>query len=180
MTRRRTVDDWRAVVFKTKHIKDSTRVTLLLLSERMNANRIVSVPLVQMARALGKSERSLLRHISDAHEKGLLSTVERGYIGHTAVYQGVFPDAESMTTVVTHSEPKSMTKIDTLSSAQVVTLSERKSMTTVVTPYVERTSAVSGYDRDGRSNEERVPTTAASRLPCPVCEHDGCSHCEGE
>ena len=178
MSRRRTIDDWRAVVFKSRNIKDSTRVTLLLLADRMNAGRVVSVPLVQVAAALGKSERTVLRHISDAHDKGLLDTVSKGYIGHTAVYQGVFPDVESMTTVVTHPRPKRVTGIDTLSSAQVVTLSERESMTTVVTPYVERTRFARGADRDGRSNEEQVPTTAASRLACPVCEHDGCSQCE--
>ncbi len=67
---------------------------LLFLADRMTQDRRVSVPRSTLATALRVSERRITERIKEAHEHGFLSTVRRGQKGITAVYQGLFPDAQ--------------------------------------------------------------------------------------
>jgi hypothetical protein len=91
MARRRTLDQWRAVVFAAT-MPDSVRVYLLKLAEHMDARRYVSVPRAQLAAELGRHEQRIAERSRQAIELGYLDTISPGYKGHTAVYQGLFPD----------------------------------------------------------------------------------------
>lgn len=91
MARRRTVDQWRAVVFAAT-IPDSVRVYLLKLADHMDARRFVSVPRSQLAAELGRHEQRIAERTKAAIEAGFLDTISPGFKGHTAIYQGMFPD----------------------------------------------------------------------------------------
>lgn len=93
MKSRRTVDQWRTAVYRSAAISDAVRVYLLKLSEHMRTDRTVSVPRSQLARELNRHEQRIAERTRAAIEAGLLDTVSPGYKGHTAVYQGLFPDA---------------------------------------------------------------------------------------
>lgn len=97
MKPRRTPNDWRKAVLRDPGITDSTRVLLLVLAEHMRSNLHVSVPRRDLARWLNRSEKRIQERIKQAHEAGLLDTVSPGHRGHTAVYHGLFPDADSGT-----------------------------------------------------------------------------------
>lgn len=117
MTRRkRTADDWRKVVYGTRKsvISWSCKVYLLYLSDWMGAERKVSRPRHLVAADLSVSERAVTRMTAEAHDAGFLSTVVRGRKGVTAVYQGVFPDRVSGTTVVPLKQPGSSVQRDKL------------------------------------------------------------------
>jgi hypothetical protein len=89
---RRTREDWRRVVYRSKAITDSTRTLLLYLADHMRADRTVSVPRSQIAEALGRNERRVAERFQAAVEAGFLSSVAPGQPGRTAIYQGIFPD----------------------------------------------------------------------------------------
>jgi hypothetical protein len=97
-------------VFRHRGIKDSTRVLLLWLADRMDANRKVRVPREEVAEALGLSSRRVAERVRDAREAGLLTVVTRGQKGRTAVYQGTY----SMTPVGHPDEAFSMSPTSTL------------------------------------------------------------------
>lgn len=92
MSRRRTVEDWRRTVFRSAAISDAVKVYLLKLADHMKADRTVSVPRSQLARELNRHEQRIAERTRAAIDAGLLDTVSPGYKGHTAVYQGLFPD----------------------------------------------------------------------------------------
>lgn len=94
--RRRTADDWRKVVYRTRKdiISWPCKVYLLYLSDWMGAERKVSRPRHLVAADLAVSERAVTRMTAEAHEAGFLSTVIHGRKGLTAVYQGIFPDVQ--------------------------------------------------------------------------------------
>jgi hypothetical protein len=94
---RRTLNDWKREVYRSRKIGDPVRVLLLCMADHMRADRTISVPRATLAKAIGKSERRVSERVSAAHKAGLLSTVSAGYRGHTAVYQGLFPDHKSGT-----------------------------------------------------------------------------------
>jgi hypothetical protein len=75
-------------------INDSTRVLLLVMAEHMRDNLTVSVPRKDLARWLNRSEKRIQERIKHAHQAGFLDTVSPGHRGHTAVYAGLFPDAD--------------------------------------------------------------------------------------
>lgn len=108
MSRRRNPDDWRREVLRSYKINDSVRVLLLYLADHMRQDRTVSVKRDTIAKALGRTERRVSARIAEAHKAGFLSTVAPGYRGHVAVYQGLFPDAESGTATSTLSGPRSV------------------------------------------------------------------------
>jgi hypothetical protein len=91
---KRTAEDWRRAVFRHP-AKASIRLGLLYLADFMDSNRKVSRPRKLMAFDLGVSERSVTEMVRGAHDAGLLSTVTPGRKGTTAVYQGLFPSANS-------------------------------------------------------------------------------------
>ena len=91
MSRRRSIADWRNAVFATSLVTDPVKVLLLLLADDMRADRKVSVPRKVLAARLGRHEQRAER-IRSAREAGLLTVVSAGCKGHTAVYQGLFPD----------------------------------------------------------------------------------------
>ena len=92
MRPRRTVDQWRTVVYKSAAISDAVRVYLLKLSEHMKADLSVSVPRSQLARELNRHEQRIAERTRAAIGARLLDPVSPGYKGHTAVYNAVFPD----------------------------------------------------------------------------------------
>jgi hypothetical protein len=95
MRARRTVDQWRAAVFRSAAISDAVRVYLLRLADHMKADRTVCVPRAQIARELNRHEQRIAERTRAAISAGFLATVSAGYKGHTAVYQGTFPDVQS-------------------------------------------------------------------------------------
>jgi hypothetical protein len=135
MSRRRTPEDWRRAVFRAHHLGDPVRVLLLFLADHMKDNRTVSVKRDVIAKALGKSERRISERVAAAHDAGFLSTVAPGYRGHVAVYQGTFPEAESVT-------PTS-----TLSSAETRPLSTRERVTPGGPTTTTADLSVGGADR---------------------------------
>lgn len=58
----------------------------------MKADRTVCVPRAQIARELNRHEQRIAERTRAAINAGFLATVSTGYKGHTAVYQGSFPD----------------------------------------------------------------------------------------
>lgn len=94
MRPRKTVEQWRTTVYRSAAISDAVRVYLLKLSEHMKADRTVSVPRAQLARELNRHEQRIAERTTAAIAARLLDTVSPGYKGHTAVYQGLFPDAQ--------------------------------------------------------------------------------------
>ncbi len=167
---RRTVDDWRREVFRSTAIKDNTRVLLLWLADRMRADRTVSVPRAEMTVALNRSERRIAERIAAAHEAGFLSTVAKGRVKRTAVYQGLFPDAESMTDGRTLSTEKRVTISSTLKVAAGRTLSERESVTDVGHAITRADLSAVGHDRDV-SNEEGCRFHGWTACPEDCADH---------
>lgn len=92
MRHRKTVDQWRAVVYRSASISDAVRVYLLRLSEHMKADLTVSVPRTQLARELNRHEQRIAERTRAAIAADLLDTISPGYKGHTAVYKAMFPD----------------------------------------------------------------------------------------
>lgn len=68
-----------------------TRVLLMVMAERMDRHRNVSIPRAEMAKMLAVDPRRITERVQIAHELGLLDTVVHGRPGITAVYQGLFP-----------------------------------------------------------------------------------------
>jgi hypothetical protein len=93
---RRGVDAWRREVYQSPRISDATRVLLLLMAEHMDRDRKVCVKRVELARELQRHEQRISERIGAAHKAGYLTTVSPGYRGHTAVYEGLFPDPVSV------------------------------------------------------------------------------------
>lgn len=94
MRPRRTVEQWRRVVIRSPRISDAVRVYLLVLADHMRADRTVSVPRARIAEQMGRHPQRIAERTRAAHDAGFLDTVSPGYKGHTAVYQGLFPEAE--------------------------------------------------------------------------------------
>jgi len=97
MKSRHTPRDWRFAVLREPNITDATRVVLLVMVEHMRTDLTISVPRKDIAKWLNRSEKRIQERIKNAHDAGLLDTVSRGYRGHTAVYAGLFPQADSRT-----------------------------------------------------------------------------------
>jgi hypothetical protein len=95
MSGRRTVEQWRAEVARSPRLSNAARVLLLVLADHMDAKRRVSVPRSRLARQIGRHPQRVAERIKQAREAGLLDVVSPGYRGHTAVYVGLFPDAEA-------------------------------------------------------------------------------------
>ncbi len=89
---------WRAAVFRSKRITDSTRVLLLAMAERMRADGRVSVPRGELVRILDRDTRRITERINLAIEAGLLDRVAAGGPGHTAEYVALLPDGAPVRT----------------------------------------------------------------------------------
>jgi hypothetical protein len=160
---RRTIEEWRRAVFRSPRISDPVRVYLLFLAEHMRADRKVSVPRGDVAKALGKHERRISERTTAAHAAGFLSTVSPGYRGHVPVYQGTFPNAERET-------PTS-----TLSGAETRTLSALKRVRPHSPPLLETDLSLAGYGRNVGIDEKAEDHPARSDLL--VCECHGFPDC---
>jgi len=77
---------------------EGVRVLLLVLADRMRAERYVSVPRSELAQVLDVAPRRVTERILIAKELGLLDTVAQGRPGVTAVYQGLFPSGAHVRT----------------------------------------------------------------------------------
>lgn len=108
MRPRKTVEQWRRLVFRAP-VTDATRVLLLLLADEMRADLTVCVPRSELARRLDRSERRIQERIKEAKERDLLATIVRGQKHVTAVYGATFPDALRGTESSTLRGPKSVT-----------------------------------------------------------------------
>jgi hypothetical protein len=160
---RRTVEEWRRAVYMSPRVNDATRVLLLYLADHMRADRTVSVPQATIAKGIGKSPRRVAERVKQGLESGLLDRKAPGYRGHTAIYQGLFPNAESMS-------PTS-----TLSSAETRTLSplERVRHGGYPTTRADLTARVA--DRDVGNDEK--PEDRPAVVDLPVCQWHGHARC---
>jgi hypothetical protein len=103
--RKHTVDDWRRAVFASPDVSDPTRVLLLLLADHMGPDLKVSVARPKLAKQLARSERRVADRFREAvgempgqdPNKRLLDRVVRGQKHVQAVYQGLMPNALSVT-----------------------------------------------------------------------------------
>ena len=178
---RRSVEDWRRDVFRSTVLSDRAKVLLLFLAEHMNADRRVSLPRAQVAKALGKSERRITERITEAHDAGWLSTVVRGQKGITAVYQGLFPDVLSGTDARPLNRRQSKfsgTPTSPLKGAETRPLNRPNDAfrgRTSVPPIEERTSQRVVTDRNGGSEDEVRAPDAESRPT--ACEAHGWADC---
>ncbi len=91
-------DRWRAEVFRSKRITDSTRVLLLAMAERMRADGRVSVPRVDIAGMLDRDTKRVTERIQLAIEAGLLDRVSAGSPGRTAEYVALLPQGAPVRT----------------------------------------------------------------------------------
>lgn len=167
--RGRTPEAWRKVVMRSPLINDSVRVLLLYLADHMRANRMVSVPRKKMSTDLGRTERRITQRISAAHDAGFLDTVQAGYRGHTAVYQGLFPNGERGTGT------------STLSSAETVPLSQRKRGTHGGPTTTTAKPLLRGTDRNGGSEESAEQVSAFVADSCSwhlSAPDEQCGNCE--
>jgi hypothetical protein len=92
MTTRGPVE-WRQAMlaYHGAGMTEGVRVLLLVMAEKMDVRRCVSVPRAALARMLAVDVRRVTERVQIAHELGLLDTVQRGRPGVTATYQGLFP-----------------------------------------------------------------------------------------
>lgn len=107
---RRTVEDWRRAVYASTdpNMTGAVKVLCLYLSDHMRLNsRHVSVPRKQIAKALGVHEQRIAERYRKAVDAQFLTLVSPGYVGHTAVYQGTWPDAPAMECVPLRSTHRS-------------------------------------------------------------------------
>lgn len=178
MSGRRTVEDWRRAVYRSRTLSDHAKVVLLLLGDRMRADLKVSVPRATIAREVGKSERGVTRSIAEAHELQFLDTVVRGRKHVTAVYSATFPDSLSGTHAVPLRDqdcsPESSlsgTYIDPLRSDQNCPPESAESGAQRDTrcPTISRADlSVSPTDRNVGSEEQAEATPV--RFPLTACE----------
>lgn len=153
MSRKRTVEDWRQVVFRSRQIKDSTRVVLLFLSDYAKTRDMtVSVPRSTIAERLGKSERVISARIADAHAHDLLDTVSHGHRGRTAVYAITFPDRERVSSS------------NTLMGAETQHPLSRERVNHGVPTITTADLSASPHDLNGSTYEEWERTHALPRL----------------
>lgn len=171
---RRTAEDWRRAVFASGVLSDRTKVLLLLMADHMGTHRKVSVPRSTLAAKLGKTERRITERITEAHRAGFLSTISAGYVGHTAVYEGTFPDAESGRDVRPLSRAESGTSTSPLSSAETRPLSTPERGRDVRPPYVGADLSVRTHGRDGGSNDKTEDPPRRDRLTLCRWQHATC------
>lgn len=185
MKSRRTVEEWRRRVYRSRSITDGVRVVLLFLADRMSADCKVSVPRKDIAASLGVSERRISERVSAAHAAGLLDTVSPGYRGHLPVYIGIFGPTERVRESVTlndPTDPERVTHTSTLNCPNSVTLSKRKRVTPVGPTIDTGDRPETTHDRNKRSNEETEPAPAHSSAALHEGDHrkpDTCETCEG-
>ncbi len=141
-------------MFASPLIKDNTRVLLLLLADHMKADRTVSVPQEKLADHIGRSKRRVTERVTAAHKAGFLSTIAGGYVGHTAVYQGLFPNSQSGTDARPLSAQESRTILSPLLGAETRPLPKPESRTDVGPTSTRADLPTDGADRDVSSNEE--------------------------
>jgi hypothetical protein len=104
------VDDWRKSVYASSdpNMTGAVKVLCLYLADHMRLdNRHVSIPRKQIAKALGVHEQRIAERYRKAVTAQFLTPVSPGYVGHTAVYQGTWPDAPALECVPlrsTHSD----------------------------------------------------------------------------
>ncbi len=103
------MEQWRQEVFRSP-ISANVRLLLIYMADFMRErDKHVSIPRSKMAKALGWSEQRVSERITEAIELGFLYPKSPGYRGHTAEYQGTWPDVPIV---------KSVRKNRTLSKSQ--------------------------------------------------------------
>ena len=164
---KRSLNDWRRAVYKAQGLKGNVQVLLLLMSEYMHANRHVSVPRSELAEKLGVHEQRVADRIKAARDHGFLNIVSRGYRGHTAVYQGTFPNikADSVREPSTQEAPRirMQTPIDCVPDGEFAT--SRADL------------PLAGHHRHVGNNEETQLLPVRSELPACACHGDPLDHC---
>ena len=89
---RRTVEQWRREVFRSP-VSANVRLLLIYMADHMRErDKHVSIPRAQMAKALGWGEQRVSERLREAVDYGFLCAKSPGYRGHTAEYQGTWPD----------------------------------------------------------------------------------------
>lgn len=93
---RRTIEDWRRAVFRSQStdMTAATKVLCLYLADHARRPDLrISVPRDQVARDLGVHNARVAERVARAIQAGFLTSMSKGYPGHTAVYRATFPDA---------------------------------------------------------------------------------------
>ncbi len=89
---------WRAEVFRSKRITDSTRVLLLAMADHMRADGYVSVPRGELVGILDRDAKRITERITLAIAADLLDRVASGSPGRTAEYVAVLPQGAPVRT----------------------------------------------------------------------------------
>lgn len=162
---KRSVEEWRRVVFRSHRLKGNVQVLLLLMAEYMRSDRHVSVPRSELAARLGIHEQRVADRIKVARDRGFLGIVSRGYREHTAEYQGTFPnpEAESVRSSSTQETPRTrmQSTIDCVPDGEFATTRADLSL--------------SGTDRHVGNDEE--PEDRPSACGLTVCDCHGFTDC---
>lgn len=82
---------WTEAIERSGVLSPATKLTMLALARKMKRDGFVTRPRAELAAAVGRSERTVARHLQQAFEAGLLRQTGAGYEGHTATYQGTIP-----------------------------------------------------------------------------------------
>lgn len=174
---RRTVEDYRRLVFAATNLTPAVQVFLVWLS--LQESRIRSTPFLQVsvprsmaAKALNTTEATVKQRTRTAVEKGYLSRISGGYTGVAATYQLTFPDAVNGVSDSYPIDPKGVSNSKPLSPVEFHTPlpgssggnHAQRGMSPIPPIRTERPQPLTEVD-------------VAS--PCPECEYAGCSLCDG-
>lgn len=105
----RAVARWRTEVFRSTAVTDSTKVLLLRLADVMDAKGYFTVPRLEMAEWINRSERRVQERLENAVQGRLIDRVETGHRGRTATYRALWPNRDSGTVHSPLSAPDSGT-----------------------------------------------------------------------
>lgn len=93
--RRRNIEEWRREVFRSQSpdMTAATKVLCLYLADQASKTNLhISVPREVIAEGLGVHKARVAERIARAVSAGFLTSMAKGYPGHTAVYRATFPD----------------------------------------------------------------------------------------
>lgn len=167
MSRKRTVADWRAAVYKHRGISNGTRVLLLILADHMRLDGSVSRSRTQLADDLGVSARRITERVSEAHGAALLDTIVAGKPGTTAVYKMLFPAHGADVRIMTKTAPSHgadvRTKLARLHGADVGPPTTYVGDTSSSSSPTATTSAAADRDDERRSSKSKTSLTDDER-----------------
>lgn len=151
---------WLRALRRDLWLTDGTKLVLTVVGERMGSDGTVKYRRDDLALEMGRSTRSIQRHLVAAAERGWLQRVRGGHNGATSVYQATTPQQprETARETATSNEPVSLLSVRSRTSWETrgVSLirqrerSDRGALDRDAAPVV--TTTTSGNDR-GRPSD---------------------------